>query len=383
MTEGEGGNNGERDVGDDGMRGGMNVVIAAGGTGGHVFPAVAVAEALCRRDPATAVTVVGTGRALESMMMEGRPWKTATLAVRGVVGRGWKAAVSALLMLPGAVWRSVRVLRAAKATLVIGTGGYTSPPVVAAAALLGVRRVMIEPNAVPGIANRAMAPLAHRIFVSCAAAAEWFPAGRVMVAGTPVREAFAGPPPDAGSGRIATMLVCGGSQGAKAVNAAVVEAVEASALIRERVTVVHQAGAAEAEHVAREYRRLGVAAEVTAFIEDMAGALRRADLVISRCGASALAEIAACGRPSILIPFPQATHDHQAGNARVVEQAGAAVVLLQAALTGAGLARVIEELWHDPARVRRMAERSAELRKTDAAAVMAEECCRLAAGARG
>ncbi len=355
----------------------MNVVIAAGGTGGHVYPAIAVAEALCRRDPDTSVTVVGTGRALEQTMMTGMPWRKETLRVRGVVGRGLTAAVAALLVLPGAVWRSVRVLRDAKADLVIGTGGYTSPPVVVAAFMLGVPRAIVELNAIPGIANRVLGPLANRIFVSCERAADYFPADRVVVAGTPVRDAFVASPPDPGSGRIKTILVCGGSQGARAVNSAVIEAVQASSLIREHVTVMHQSGANDFHRVAEAYRRMGVAGEVVPFIEDMAQMLCRADLVISRCGASALAEIAACARPSILIPFPQATHNHQDGNARVVEQAGAGMVVPQAELTGARLAQVIEELWRHPERVRRMAEQSLRLRKTDSAEVMVNECYRL------
>lgn len=355
----------------------MNVVIVTGGTGGHVYPAIALAEALCRRDPATSVTVVGTGRRLEQTMMAGTSWKNVTLRVRGVVGRGVTAMVSALLALPGAVWHSVRVLRAAKADLVIGTGGYTSPPVVVAASLLGVPRAIVELNAIPGLANRVLGPLANRVFVSCDRAAEYFPADRVVVVGTPVREAFAASPPESGSGRIHTILVCGGSQGAQTVNAAVVEAVQASSMIRERVTMIHQTGSDDVHRVAQAYRHMGVAGEVVPFITDMAQALRRADLVISRCGASALAEIAACARPSILIPFPRATHNHQEWNARVVEQAGAGIVLLQAALTGTRLAQLLEDLLHHPERVRQMAERSRGLRNTDSAEALVDECYRL------
>ncbi len=357
----------------------MNVVIVAGGTGGHVYPAMALAEAWCRRDPATSVTIVGTGRALEHTMMGETPWKHETLRVRGVVGRGLTAALSALLALPGAIWQSLRVLRAAKADLVIGTGGYTSPPVVVAASLLGVPRVIVELNAIPGIANRVLGPLANRIFVSCAPAADYFHADRVMVVGTPVRDAFVTALPDIGSGRINTILVCGGSQGAQAVNTAVIEAVRASSMIREQVTVIHQSGSDDCHRVALAYRHMGVMGEVVPFITDMAQALRRADLVISRCGASALAEIAACAKPSILIPFPQATHNHQEWNARVVERAEAGMVIVQSALTGAGLARAIEALLHHPERVRHMAEQSRRLRKTDAAEAMVNACDRLLA----
>ncbi len=355
----------------------MNVVIAAGGTGGHVYPAVALAEAWCRRDPAASVTVVGTGRTLEQTMMVETPWKRETLRVRGVVGCGLKTAVPALGALPGAVWRSVRVLRASEADVVIGTGGYTSPPVVVAAAMLGVPRAIVELNAMPGVANRVLGPLANRIFVACARAADSFHADRVVVTGTPLREAFVSPPPNPGSGRVGTILVCGGSQGARAVNSAVIEAVQASSMMRERVTVVHQSGSDDYERVALAYRRMGVPGEVAPFFRDMASALRRADLVISRCGASALAEIAACAKPSILIPFPHAAHNHQEWNARVVEQAGAGIVMPESALSGARLARVIEALVCRPARVRQMAEQSLRLRKTDSAEVMVDECYRL------
>ncbi len=347
-----------------------------------MYPAIAVAEALCRRDPDTSVTVVGTGRALEHTMMAEMPWKKETLRVQGVVGRGFRAAVSALCVLPGAVWHSVRVLRDSKADLVIGTGGYTSPPVVVAAFMLAVPRAIVELNAIPGIANRALAPLANRIFVSCEQAADYFHAGRVVVVGTPVRDAFVASPPDIGSGRINTILVCGGSQGAQAVNSAVIEAMQASSMIREHVTMIHQSGSNDFHRVAQAYHRMGVAGEVVPFIKDMAQTLRRADLVISRCGASALAEIAACARPSILIPFPQATHNHQEWNARVVEQAGAGMVMPQSALTGTRLAQVIEELQRHPERVRQMAEQSMRLRKTDSAEVMVDECYRLLASRR-
>ncbi len=355
----------------------MNVVIAAGGTGGHVYPAMALAEAFCRRAPDTSVTVVGTGRALEQTMMAESQWKRATLRVRGVVGRGFKASVTALLLLPGAVWQSIRLLRASKADLVIGTGGYTSPPVVFAASVLGIPRAIVELNAIPGIANRMLGPLANRIFVSFEQAAHSFRPDKVAVVGTPVREAFVAPPPRPGSGRIATVLVCGGSQGAMAVNSAVIEAVQASSIIRGQVTLIHQAGLSDVERVAQAYRRLGVRGEVVSFVTDMAQTLRRADLVISRCGALALAEIAACAKPSILVPFPHATHNHQEGNARVVERAGAGLVMLQSALTGVRLAREIEALMHNPARVRHMAEQSLRLRKTDSAEAMVNDCYRL------
>ena len=355
----------------------MNVVIAAGGTGGHFYPALALAEEFHRQAADTSVTLVGTGRALEQTMLADAPWRMETLRVEGVVGRGMWSSIKALLLIPGAVWQCLRVLRAAKADLVVGTGGYTSPPVVLAASLLGIPRAVVELNAIPGIANRVLGPLANRIFVSFERAKPYFRAGKVCVVGTPLRRAFVATSPSLGSGRVDTLLVCGGSQGAKAMNSIVLEAVESSSLIRGRVKVIHQSGANDFDRVSQAYRTMNVKAEVVPFIEDMSRTLRRADLVICRCGALTLSEIAACAKPSILIPFPQATHNHQESNARVVEQAGAGIVLLQPTLTGARLAEEIEGLLHDPDRVRHMAEQSLRLRRTKSAESMVHECYRL------
>ncbi len=355
----------------------MNVVIAAGGTGGHWYPALALAEEFHRQAPDTSVTLVGTGRALEHRMIAGTPWRMESLRVQGVVGRGFWSSIKALLLIPGAVWRCLCLLRASKADLVIGTGGYASPPVVLAALLLGVPRTVVELNAVPGMANRVLGPLAHRIFVSFERATPYFRADKVTVVGTPLRRAFVDPPPDLGSGRITTVLICGGSQGAQAMNTIVLEAIRTSSLIRTRVTVMHQAGPSDFDRVAQAYRAMHVEAEVVSFITDMPGTLRRADLVICRCGALTLSEVAACAKPSILIPFPQATHNHQESNARVVERAGAGIVLLQPGLTGARLAEEIEGLLHHPDRVRRMAEHSLRLRNTNSAESVVHGCYRL------
>ena len=355
----------------------MNVVITAGGTGGHFYPALALAEEFCRQDADTSVTLVGTGRPLEQTMMASTPWRMETLRVQGVAGRGMWSVIKALLLIPGAVWRCLRLLRASQTDLVVGTGGYTSPPVVVAALLLGIPRAVVELNAIPGIANRVLGPLANRIFVSLERAKPYFRAGKVSVVGTPLRRAFVAPPPSLGSGRIATLLVCGGSQGAQAMNSIVLKAVQTSSLIRSRVAVIHQAGVNDVDRVSQAYRQMNVKAEVVPFIQDMPRTLRRADLVICRCGALTLSEIAACAKPSILIPFPQATHHHQESNARVVERAGAGIVLLQPTLTGARLAEEIEGLLDRPERVRHMAEHSLRLRNTEAAETMVHECYRL------
>lgn len=358
----------------------MNVVIAAGGTGGHFYPAIALAEEFRRRDPNTSVTVVGTGRALEQMMGAETDIKIEPLQVRGVVGRGGLAALRALVLIPGAIWQSMTLLRSTRADLVIGTGGYTSPPVVIAAWLLGLKRVLLEPNAIPGLANRVLGPLSQRVFVSFEQATSYFKPAKVKVVGAPIRKAFVDPPPLVHSGEIKTVLICGGSQGATAINTAVIEAAKESPTIRSDVKLIHQTGAADLERVQQAYAHMDIHAEVVPFLKDMPNVLRGADLVISRCGALTLAEIAACGKPAVLIPYPLATHHHQEFNARVVEQAGAGVVVLQSELTGSRLAQVIESLVNNQEQVRSMGENSLRLRKTDSAEATVEECCALVEG---
>ena len=355
----------------------MNVVIAAGGTGGHFYPALALAEGFRLRDPSATVTLIGTGRALEQTMLTGSNVHIERIAVQGVIGRGWLASVKAILLVPNAIWSAMRLLRKHRANLVIGTGGYTSPPVVIAAWLLGIQRAILEPNAIPGIANRVLGPVAQRIFLAFEEAQSYFPGAKVRVVGTPIRKAFGEadlvPPVTA----INTVLVCGGSQGAKVLNTAIVEAVKHSIVWQKAIRVIHQTGAEDYDRVLRAYEGVNAQVEVVPFLQDMAAALGKADLVITRCGALTLAEIAALGRPSILVPFPQATHHHQEKNAKAVEKAGAGIVLLQSDLTGVGLAQTVEGLRNDLPRVQAMAKNSLALKRTNVTDLIVQECYEL------
>ena len=353
---------------------GMNVVIAAGGTGGHFFPAIALAEEFRRRNGRTSVTLIGTGRALEQMMMLETDIKIVPLQVRGVIGRGIFASLQALSLVPAATGKAIRLLRLARADLVIGTGGYTSPPVVIAAWLLGIKRVLLEPNAIPGLANRILGPLANRVFVSFEQAMSYFNPKKSTVVGAPIRQAFVNLPPVQHSGAVKTLLVCGGSQGATAINTAMIDAVKVSNHLRTKLTVVHQTGISDFERVKKTYEEINAKVEVVQFVKDMPKVLREADLVVSRCGALILAEIAACGKPSILIPFPASAHQHQEHNARTIERVGAGLMILQSELTGPRLAQSIEALASNREQIRLMAEKSLELRKIDSTEVTVREC---------
>ncbi len=355
----------------------MNVVIAAGGTGGHFYPALALAEEFQHRDPATMVTLIGTGRALEQTMVAGTDIRIERIAVQGVIGKGIVGSFKAILLVPSAIRAAMRVLRKHQANLVIGTGGYTSPPVLIGAWLLGIKRVILEPNAIPGIANRVLGPVAQRVFLSFEDARSYFSQAKVRVVGTPIRKAFSEADLMPPVTEIKTVLVCGGSQGAKALNSAVVEAVKNSDGWQKQIRVIHQTGSEDFERIRQAYEEVNANVQVVPFLKDMPSALGSADLVITRCGALTLAEIAALGRPSILVPFPQATHHHQEKNARAVEKAGAGIVIHQSELTGSSLAQTVESLRSDPPRVQSMAQNSLALKRTNVTDTIVQECYEL------
>lgn len=367
----------------------MTVVIAAGGTGGHLYPAIALAHEFQRQDPAAVVRFVGTDRGIEGKVLPHEGFPLHKITARPLMGRGVGRAAAALLALPVGIWQSIKVLRAHRADLVVGIGGYTTPPVLAAACLLGIPRVILEPNAYAGVANRALGPLATLVFLAFEAAGKGFPPSKIRVVGTPIRRAFLEPTTGGdtvwtSSGSVAPgsrkrLLVFGGSQGAQAINTAMIEALPELKDLLPGLEVVHQTGPADAERVKVAYAAAGMseAARVEPFLFEMPKWLRAADLVVSRAGAVTLAELTACGKPAVLIPLPHAIYDHQARNARVMEEAGAAVVLRQEALSGATLASTIRALLGDPERLRQMGLCSQALARPQAAGRIVEECVTL------
>ncbi len=355
----------------------MKIVIAAGGTGGHLYPAIALAKEFQRQERESMITFVGSGKSLENSILAHEGFPVAHIDVKGIVGRGLWGGLKNVILLPKAVWQSMSILRARSADLVIGTGGYFSPPVVFAAALLGIRRIIMEPNAIPGLANRVLSPIADRVFLAFESAKSYFNASTVRIVGTPVREEFLTEVPPTKSHKKKTLLVFGGSQGAKAINTAVVEALSASQVLRETFSVIHQTGNADYERVKGAYEGTGIDVEVTPFLFDMPHTLRSADLVVARSGAGTLAELTVCGKASILIPFPYATHGHQEKNARAMEETGAALVILESELTSRRLVQEIERLVSQPDVWREMGEQSLAQRKVDATQLMIDECRRL------
>ena len=358
----------------------MNIVIAAGGTGGHLYPAIALAREFQRVRAGASVLFVGTSRGMESRVVPHEGFPLQLITAKPFMGMGRLGAAKALLALPKGVWESVRLLKQQRADLVIGVGGYSSPAVLLAAALLRRPRVILEPNSYPGLANKLLGPLVQRVFLAFASAAEFFPQARVRVVGTPLRQEFLEPVharvQGSEDGRM-HLVIFGGSQGAKAINGAMVDALPYLTDLRERLLITHQTGETDRESVAESYAKYRVRADVRSFLYDMPLVLRSADLVIARAGAMTIAELAACGCPAILVPLPQAIYNHQAKNAAVMESAGAAIVLPQYELSGERLASTIRSILTDAQRLQDMRDQSLALRRVDAAGRIVEECLSL------
>jgi UDP-N-acetylglucosamine--N-acetylmuramyl-(pentapeptide) pyrophosphoryl-undecaprenol N-acetylglucosamine transferase len=355
----------------------MTIIIAAGGTGGHLYPAIALAREFLRRDPTIHVLFVGTIRGLESKVLAHEGFELALISAKPVMGRGLAGLIKGLCAMPVSLWQCRKILRKRGAGLVIGVGGYTSPMMVIAAALTGVPRVILEPNAHPGLANKAVGPFAQRVFLAFSSASNSFHARKVRVVGTPIRKEFLTQASASSAWKPAGrhhVLIFGGSQGATAINSAAIEGLPAFLRQRPGITVMHQTGESDCARVKEAYDRSGVSVDVVPFVYDMPAAIQAADVVVARAGAMTVAELTACGKPAILIPLPTAIYDHQAKNAKVMEDAGAAVVIRQAELSGGRLAQVLTGMLDDPEKIRAMGAASLTLRRTDAAEAIVREC---------
>ncbi len=345
-------------------------LIAGGGTGGHVFPALALAGEIRRRRPGASIVFVGTVRGLETTLVPKAGFPLEFVRAKGLVGKGWRARLEGLLALPLAFLDSLRLLARHAPRAVIGVGGYASGPLVATAWARRIPTLIHEQNAVPGLTNRILARLARRVAVGTAGGAASLPGA--VVTGNPVRSAFFQIPSllSRAQDRRLGILVVGGSQGAQILNRLVPEALQRARARGLSFDVVHQAGKGRAGDVAAAYAQAGVAREnvrIHEFLEDMAAAYEAADLVVARAGAMTVAEIAAAGRPALLVPFAAATHGHQEANARDLESRGAAVVLTEGEATGESLGIALSELLSDPARLHAMGEAARRSASPDAA----------------
>jgi UDP-N-acetylglucosamine--N-acetylmuramyl-(pentapeptide) pyrophosphoryl-undecaprenol N-acetylglucosamine transferase len=347
-------------------------MIMAGGTGGHVFPALAVADYLSARD--WRVVWLGAPTGMEATLVPQHGYELAPVRFAGLRGKGLLAKLLLPLNLLVAFWQSLRAIRAHRPDVVLGMGGYIAFPGGMMAALLGRPLAIHEQNSIAGLANRVLAGVADRILVAFPGALK-----KSTPTGNPVREAIArlAPPAQRFAGRSGPLrvLVVGGSLGAAALNERVPQAI-ALLPAGERPRVVHQSGARHLDALRADYAAAGVAADLFPFIEDMAQAYAEADVAICRAGAITVAELAAVGVPAILVPFPYAVDDHQTTNARYLADAGAAILIQQRDLTAERLAECLRGLARE--RLFEMAEKARALGKPDATRAVAEACMELA-----
>ena len=345
------------------------ILIAAGGTGGHLFPGIAVADELVRRDGTTRVVFAGTARGLETRLVPRAGYALELLPILPLNGIGLARTLKGLLVLPWGLLRSLLLVLRLRPAAVLGIGGYAGGPVTLLAALVGVRAVILEPNAKPGFTNRVLKPFARA--AACAYEETRDAFGRKgVLTGNPVRGGFASLPGKEHREPM-TLLAFGGSQGSRVLNRALVAALP-HLPGAERLRIVHQTGPAMREEIEAAYRAAGRPAEVVAFLDDMEARVAAADLVLARSGATTCAELTVAGRASILVPFALAADDHQRTNARALEAAGAARMLEERDLSGESLGGAVRALVDTPARLRAMDEAARRLGRPDAAARVAD-----------
>jgi UDP-N-acetylglucosamine--N-acetylmuramyl-(pentapeptide) pyrophosphoryl-undecaprenol N-acetylglucosamine transferase len=342
------------------------VVVAGGGTGGHLYPGIAIAEEIRARRPDTAFVFAGAGNRLEQEILGPTGYRLIAVSSGGVVGKSFFGRARGIGRAMAGFAQSMRTLVRLKPAVVIGVGGYASGPMVMAAVILRLPSLIHEQNYYPGLTNRLLAPWVRRVAVSFEETRRYF-GGRGVVTGNPIRAVFRGTKPRR-RGDTFNVLIFGGSQGAKAINSAFIEALP---LLREHRAVLrfrHGTGSADHARVEAAYSTAGLEATVLPYIMDIRAAYEWADLVVARAGASSVSEIAACGKASVLVPLPTSAHDHQRYNARKLAEAGAAILMEESSLTGALLAKTLLDLRADPARVSSMEEKARLLARPDAAA---------------
>jgi UDP-N-acetylglucosamine--N-acetylmuramyl-(pentapeptide) pyrophosphoryl-undecaprenol N-acetylglucosamine transferase len=362
----------------------MRMLIAGGGTGGHLFPGIALAEEFTTRHPRNTVLFVGTRRGLEARAVPAAGFVLQTISSRGLKGKSFGSFLLGLLLLPWSFIEAWRILSHFRPDVVVGVGGYSSGPVVLAAWLRRIPTAVQEQNALPGFTNRVLGHLVQAVFISFDEARPAFPPETTHLVGNPVRRKLLDNYLRSKSAHDRfEVLVLGGSLGAHGLNGKVLEALPFLADVRDAIDFVHQSGRADVDAVRAGYAQGGFRAEVVDFIQDMSAAYARASLVVCRAGATTVAELAICKKASLLVPFPFATDDHQAVNARALVGAGAAQMYREAELSGEQLARAIRELYQNPEQLERMGRQAGMLGRPEAARELADVCVGLIERARG
>jgi len=353
----------------------MRIIFAGGGTGGHLFPGLAVAREFQRRDARTEILFVGTAQGIEFGVLPKEGFKLATLQVKGLKGRGVRGVLDALYGVPWSLWRSLKIIRRFRPDCILGLGGYASGPVLLAGRLAGVRCAIMEQNLRPGFTNKLLARFVDRVFTAYSKSVEYFPRVHVVESGNPVRWQEL---PEVQKRTKFSLLIFGGSLGARRLNFAVIDALKQLTDLKSELFVTHQTGQLDYAAIREAYHELPFEAQVTPFIDRMDEAYALADLVLCRAGATTVAELTAFGKAAILVPFPYAIYDHQRGNAQVLQERGAAEMILDQELAGPILAEKIRGYLADRDRLERMAVAARALGRPGAAARIVDECYGLA-----
>jgi UDP-N-acetylglucosamine--N-acetylmuramyl-(pentapeptide) pyrophosphoryl-undecaprenol N-acetylglucosamine transferase len=351
----------------------MRVIIAGGGTGGHVIPALAIAHQL-QKQFAAEILFIGTARGIETRLVPQAGFPLELIKVGALKNVSLMTRAKTMFDLPRALWTAGRMVSDFNPDVVIGVGGYASGPAMFAAIRRRISTLAFEPNVVPGFANRLVARFVSAAAVHFEETCEYFP--HCKVTGVPVREAFFQIPPKAIDAQ-PTLLVFGGSQGARAINQAMIESLPGLRAKIPAIRIVHQTGQRDYDHVLAAYQQSGIDSEVHKFIDDMPATFTSADLLVCRAGASTVGEITAAGKPAVFVPFPRAADDHQNVNARALEREGAAVVVEESNLGAAYLVETIVALFNDPTRLRAMSVAARSLAHPKAVEEIAEMVKRL------
>ncbi|MBM4324571.1 MAG: undecaprenyldiphospho-muramoylpentapeptide beta-N-acetylglucosaminyltransferase, partial [Deltaproteobacteria bacterium] len=352
----------------------MKCIIAGGGTGGHLFPGMAVAEAFMEREKENEVLFIGTERGIEARVLADGRFPLKMIHAMPIQGRSITGKLRALWSLPKSLVEALTILKEYQPQIVLGVGGYASGPAVLAASLLGMKRAIHEQNVIPGMTNRVLKGFSQRIFISFEETKRYFPAGKAIVTGNPIRKEIIASASSREREDRFIVLVFGGSAGARRINVAILEALDSLKELRSSLKFIHQTGKEDFGPVAKGYEEKGFEAEVAPFIDEMARAYRRADLVICRSGASTVAELAVCGKAAILIPYPYAAHQHQLINAQKLVDRGAAKMIRDDELKGPLLSETIRHLYHYPKERERMEKAIQKIGRPRAAEEIVDHC---------
>ncbi len=355
----------------------MKVVIAGGGTGGHLYPGIALAEQFQKLKSETQILFIGTSHGIGTGPLPKTGFLSETVLAKGFIGKGVFSRIKSILSVPIGLIQSLQILVRFGPQIVIGIGGYVAIPVMLAATLLRIKRVSLEPNVVPGLVNRLLAPLCHLVVTTFEASSQGLRSKNIKRLGIPVRPEIFRTNPVKKKEEILTLLILGGSQGAHSINKAMVSALPFLKKQKVVISIIHQTGKSDCESVRNEYDKAGFQAKITPFIDEIVGVYEMADLIISRAGAGTLSEIAIVGKPTLLIPFPHAA-GHQIENAKAFVSVGAAIMLLDHELDGPGLAESILLLFSDPKRLKKMGRAAKNQGKPNAAEDIVNACFVLA-----